>query len=580
MSEVRWIPDQTIPPHASFWTRANAGEVIPEPPSPAGWDLIWDDGGCISGWRDCATTRLGFDDHELDERHPELAGVIGGYFYLCGTFSRVWAERTPGMSAAMVDAAYYGDHPDVRPYVHEPWHDNPRTGEVMTGWLGWVMGAMDQTELAADRERAYEYRRNRPPLNELSDHDLLERTREVKALCRPLFNQHINQTAAASIGPGALGAICAAVGRPGDTLSLFAGLGGVDSAAPSYAMWELSRAVRAVRALTALFDGGHADLDAELRTSSDDDVIAFVKNLDLFIEEFGSRGPNEWDVLSDVWATNPNLFLALVDRMRMLPDSASPALQTAEREHARDSLSAEIASMLVGDAEASGTFAAALASARTFVAGRERSKTNIIRVLHEARIALRELGRRAVGRGHANNVTDVCMLFEDELVAYATNPSAVHDVVAARWAHYHWLQTLEPPFIINQTVAPLDNWPRKADHTAPLAAVAEVLTGMPGCPGVITGRACVVLDPSDPTALEPGDILIAPVTDPAWTPLFVPAAGVVVNVGAALSHAIIVSRELGIPCVVSVTGATQRIPHGATIEVNGTAGTVTIIDMP
>ena len=67
-------------------------------------------------------------------------------------------------------------------------------------------------------------------------------------------------------------------------------------------------------------------------------------------------------------------------------------------------------------------------------------------------------------------------------------------------------------------------------------------------------------------------------TDPSWTPLFVPAAGVVVDVGAALSHAIIVSRELGIPCVVSATDATRRIPNGALIQVNGDSGVVTVLE--
>ena len=105
---------------------------------------------------------------------------------------------------------------------------------------------------------------------------------------------------------------------------------------------------------------------------------------------------------------------------------------------------------------------------------------------------------------------------------------------------------------------------------------APSLEGIPGCPGQATGRARVVLDPSDPTALEPGDVLIAPITDPAWTPLFVPAAAVVVDVGAQLSHAVIVSRELGIPCVVSVTGGTRLIPDGAQVTVDGTAGTVTV----
>ena len=103
---------------------------------------------------------------------------------------------------------------------------------------------------------------------------------------------------------------------------------------------------------------------------------------------------------------------------------------------------------------------------------------------------------------------------------------------------------------------------------------------MPGCPGIAKGIARVVTDSHDPTALEPGDILVAPITDPSWTPLFVPAAGVVVDVGAPLSHAIIVSRELGIPCVVSATDATRRIPDGALVEVNGDTGVVTVLSLP
>ncbi len=89
-----------------------------------------------------------------------------------------------------------------------------------------------------------------------------------------------------------------------------------------------------------------------------------------------------------------------------------------------------------------------------------------------------------------------------------------------------------------------------------------------------------MLDSNDPSALQPGDVLIAPITDPSWTPLFVPAAGVVVDVGAALSHAIIVSRELGIPCVISATGATRRIPDGARVRVDGNTGLVTVLGRP
>jgi pyruvate,water dikinase len=96
---------------------------------------------------------------------------------------------------------------------------------------------------------------------------------------------------------------------------------------------------------------------------------------------------------------------------------------------------------------------------------------------------------------------------------------------------------------------------------------------------VAEGRARVILDPNDPTALGPGDVLVAPITDPSWTPLFVPAAAVIVDVGAALSHAIIVSRELGIPCVISATDATRRIPDGALIRVDGGTGAVTVLEV-
>jgi pyruvate,water dikinase len=88
------------------------------------------------------------------------------------------------------------------------------------------------------------------------------------------------------------------------------------------------------------------------------------------------------------------------------------------------------------------------------------------------------------------------------------------------------------------------------------------------------------MDPSDPSRLEPGDILITVSTDPSWTPLFLAAGAVITDIGAVGTHAVIVSRELGIPCVPSISNATRRIPDGATITVDGTSGTVTIDALP
>ena len=112
------------------------------------------------------------------------------------------------------------------------------------------------------------------------------------------------------------------------------------------------------------------------------------------------------------------------------------------------------------------------------------------------------------------------------------------------------------------------------------AKEGQILKGFGGCPGVAEGIAKIITDPSDPQDLGPGDILIAPLTDPSWTPLFVPAEAVVVNVGGQMSHAVIVSRELGMPCVVAVKDATDIIKDGTRIRVDGATGEVTILETP
>jgi pyruvate,water dikinase len=169
------------------------------------------------------------------------------------------------------------------------------------------------------------------------------------------------------------------------------------------------------------------------------------------------------------------------------------------------------------------------------------------------------------------------MLLSDELDRFRFSPEAFTDTLRERQQLYRELYELEPPFIVSGSVTPLSTWRRRADRALEPVPSGTVLTGTAGSGGVVTGRARVLHDPSDPSALEPGDILVAHSTDPAWTPLFVPAGGVVAAVGAMGSHTMIVSRELGIPCVVSVEDATLKIPDGAMVTVDGGAGTVTVL---
>ena len=159
-------------------------------------------------------------------------------------------------------------------------------------------------------------------------------------------------------------------------------------------------------------------------------------------------------------------------------------------------------------------------------------------------------------------------------------PETITDTIDARWETFQSLFDRVPLFVVNGRVPDLSEMGRRGAADVEAGIVGTVLTGSAGSGGTASGRARVVLDAADPVGLEPGDILIAPQTDPSWVPLFVPADGVVVNVGAMGSHAMIVSRELGVPCVVSVADATEIIPDGATVTIDGNAGTVTIDALP
>jgi pyruvate,water dikinase len=105
----------------------------------------------------------------------------------------------------------------------------------------------------------------------------------------------------------------------------------------------------------------------------------------------------------------------------------------------------------------------------------------------------------------------------------------------------------------------------------------RTLTGVGACTGVAEGRAVVVLDPAN-AEIEPGDILIAHTTDPAWVSLMFLAGALVVDIGGMMSHAAVVARELGIPCVMNTGHGTTALRTGDLITVDGGAGTVEILE--
>ena len=582
-----WIADSVASAKYPVYTRGNAGEVMPDPVSPLSAS-IGITGPGEQGWRDAYVRAGAMDADEFELDRPNTCAVFGGYLYLNLSLIRIYGVRMPGLTPEIADKQYLGDLPGVLAYADEarPTDESPKHMALMAQYLGELLARDDFPEARADRDEVARWVARRPDLSAMSDQELVDFARSFAPLYRRLFCQHILMSGASGVGIGTVAQILAEIGRPELLMTVMAGLGDVDSAAPSFALWELGRLVRGSASLTALFDAGISGLEARLADAAaagDNDAAEFEWRFGHFLRDYGCRGPNEWEFRSLVWGTKPELPLAAIERMRLAADADSPTARTDVRAAERAAATAEVQAVLAGNAEAALMFDAGLRLAHITNIGRERTKTNNIRIVHEMRLAFRELGRRMVARGALDTVEQLFMLVDSELDLFVADPAAYTAVVREREAYYTSLWDLEPPFVSVGAPPPTSQWPRRSrpgDGSVATSVVGAVLSGIAGCPGKAVGRARVVLDPADPRGLEPGEVLIAPFTDPSWTPLFVPAAAVVVDVGAQITHAVIVSRELGLPCVVSVTGATRSIPDGALVEVDGSAGTVTVLELP
>jgi rifampicin phosphotransferase len=208
---------------------------------------------------------------------------------------------------------------------------------------------------------------------------------------------------------------------------------------------------------------------------------------------------------------------------------------------------------------------------------REQVRSEVIRVFHVLRVLALRAGE-LTGLGD-----DVFLLEIDELTAVLRGGAAPD--VAPRRAAYDRYRALPPyPSVIR---GPFDPFAWAADPhrrtdvvdatAAPAAAPEGAVTGFPGAAGVVEGTVRVLTSVDDGGRLEPGEVLVTTVTNIGWTPLFPRVAAVVTDVGAPLSHAAIVARELGVPAVVGCGDATSRLHTGDRVRVDGTLGTVEIL---
>ncbi len=573
----RWICDRVPTDRFPDYTRGNAGEVLADPVSPLAWTFCWEPGpvqGCVDGFEQMGV----FDRIEYGDP-PASFGLFGGYFYNSLTQSRLFGVRS-GAGWEAIDRTFFdGASQAIPPYVEADWHADECKTKKLGATMAWVTTTESLPEVELQKREAKALRDSRPDLATQTDEQLLARAFSIQRHLRAQFSSVVWASMGSSVGPGVLPALLGDV-EPEAVAKLMTGIGDVDSAGIAGEIFEMSRIVRESAELSEIFDGEPDAVLDRVRAATSEDASRLLDAIDGFTYRHGGRGPNEWDIYQPSYETSPKLLVQAIERTRHADDAASPVLAAERGAGERKRLIDKYEAAFANEAEALEGFRTAVRTVGVWMAARERIKSSNVRCHHEVRMCFDELGRRMTERGYLANPRQVYMLMADELDDFFADPAAFAATLTEREQDYAALYDLEPPYIVNGTAPPLSQWARRGERTAEAVNAGDVLTGVAGSPGTATGRARVMLDLDDPTQLEPGDILIAPSTDPSWTPLFLVAGGVITDIGAVGTHAVIVSRELGIACVPSVADATKRIPDGATITIDGSRGTVTIDALP
>jgi len=220
-----------------------------------------------------------------------------------------------------------------------------------------------------------------------------------------------------------------------------------------------------------------------------------------------------------------------------------------------------------------------LASAQKYAPLREDGLAEIGLAYPLIRQMLRELGNRFAQQNVSSAADDIFWLTQDEVLLTATRLDAGQSVeslaekIPQRKAEHRAALSVQPPMMLPQMkIFGFDLMSLKDKRGR--SNRGDVIKGVAASPGKARGVARVLHGPEDFGQMKPGDVLVAPITTPAWTPLFAMASAIVTDVGGPLSHGSIVAREYGIPAVLGTGVATRRIQNGQTINVDGSKGIV------
>jgi phosphohistidine swiveling domain-containing protein len=361
--------------------------------------------------------------------------------------------------------------------------------------------------------------------------------------------------------------------EPGELQAVLRGLPNNVTTEMDLALWELAAKIRADAESAAAF--AQTPLP-ELAGRYRDRALPATAQSGLagFLGRYGHRAVAEIDLGMPRWSDDPTHILGvLANYLRLENPAQAPDLQFSKAARdAEDTVARLVAAAAQRSRLRAALVRAALHRTRLFAGLRELPKYHIVEALAAVRGQLTAVGAELAATGCIDDAGDVFYLDLPE-ARTGLGGAKLQAIVARRRAAY--AEELGRRHIPRVLLS--DGTEPEALHTGAGPGAAGlgpgVLTGTPASAGTVTGRARVILDPQG-AHLEPGEILVAPSTDPGWTPLFLTAGGLVMEMGGPNSHGAVVAREYGIPAVVGVPDATARISTGHSVTVDGAAGTV------
>jgi pyruvate,water dikinase len=287
-------------------------------------------------------------------------------------------------------------------------------------------------------------------------------------------------------------------------------------------------------------------------------------DLDGFLARHGYHAPVQAELAARSWRMDPRPVQALAKTYTIRAEHEDPMSGQRTRLAERTRLESEL--LRRAPRALAPLVRAAMFTARRTVPLREVSRMQFLQLYDVARAAAVVLAEDLVARGGLAAAEDAFYLTFAELLSGQIPPDGL---VAARRERRAFYQRHEVPLIFRGT-------PELTEIT--LGARKDEFRGLGGSPGVVEGLARVIEDPEDSDDLADGEILVCETTNPTWASFFLVAGGVVVDIGAPLSHAAILSREMGIPCVMDTKDARHCIRTGDRIRVDGSRGLVEVLE--